>query len=504
MAVDLEPDFQEDSHGYSVDEFSPEGQEDGFYPDSEDGGDGHIRREDIYEESWEDRFEAARRAIKTKKLFKTERDTDELFHIYGDIIDITLTKGAGNLLHALVEIVKHTEGIEPASIKPLVERLVKSHPSLLDCLNKDGYNPIFMAIRTAQHQLVEYMISTCIEEKGHDTYRKYFNNALSATDLRGETCLHAALNGNLNPSTIKMLIKNANLEALAAQDGLGKTPMHLAMSFDKCTDERTDLIILFIKRDWNAIQSNPSQKTFLDLHSNSGLSIYREHLTSRSKMTRRNAGEGTKFGRNESSFHDKSVPRKPKTQTGTRDSGHKASAIPDRGRHAEKPGRIESHALDEREILRERKKAEEAKDKAENAAEAAQNEAECFEDNNRRKERATTGRDASLDELFRKDVANKKPGLFAVPPVNTAEQQEPISNTSIKRSDTARSQEKEKPLARPAATTRKSTSTSILTRNSNKILNNLKLHYMRTRNAEKAISFLYGTNMDGECKVTQE
>ena len=37
----------------------------------------------------------------------------------------------------------------------------------------------------------------------------------------------------------------------------------------------------------------------------------------------------------------------------------------------------------------------------------------------------------------------------------------------------------------------------VATKNSDKILERLKLHYMRTRNVEMVMSFLYGTNMNG-------
>lgn len=79
---------------------------------------------------------------------------------------------------------------------------------------------------------------------------------------------------------------------------------------------------------------------------------------------------------------------------------------------------------------------------------------------------------------------------------------EPTPNSGIKRRSTARldnkpDQEKEKQPTEPEQTNRSKAMANYI-KNSNKILKSLKLHYMKTRNAEMVISFLYGTNMEGE------
>ncbi|RYP78209.1 hypothetical protein DL771_000686 [Monosporascus sp. 5C6A] len=455
----------------------------------DDGTDGDTKWN---EENNQQRFEAAGKNIRRRKRFTNEDAVDEFLHEYRDIAGKASLKDGSNLFHVLVETVKHTDDIEPEHVELLVRRLVKDYPDLLKYPNKDGHNPVFMAIRATKPQLVEYMISACAKDKGKPIFAECLNDALSRkAPGGGHTCLHAAFKERLNPGTTRMLIESASDEALAVQDDLGKTPLHYAVSFGQCTDVRADLIDLFIQRDFKAIESKSRpQKTFLDLSDKGGSSIYQEHQNTRITVTRtiaekqRKANESNNQNQiNVVTSSDKPASREPKSQTGTRDSRHAVSAKPAGDRDAERYGGVVDarKGLDEREELRQKKKAEEAK------------------------ERATAGRDASQNRSTKIHELDNKAAQLTVPAANGARQQEPAPNTPIKRSNTARlnsrPDQKEEPPVRPVPAPRKSTpnlavALATCTKNSDKILLSLKLHYMRTRNAEMVISFLYGTNMD--------
>ncbi|RYP51145.1 hypothetical protein DL768_003492 [Monosporascus sp. mg162] len=479
----MAPDSDQDYQGDFDEEFD-------FDLGGIDGGTGGETKWN--EENNQKRFEAAGKRIRTRKRFTNGDDVDEFLHEYRDIAGKPSLKDGGNLLHVLVEAVKHTDDIEPEHVELLVRRLVKFYPDLLKYPNKDGHNPVFMAIRATKPQLVEYMISACVKDKEHPIYGKCLNDALSTNAPGGgQTCLHIAFKERLNPSTTRMLIESASDEALAVQDDLGKTPLHYAVSFGQCTDVRADLIDLFIKRDFKAIQSQSSpQKTFLDLCDKGGSSVYQEHQNTRVTVTRTIAEKQRKANKsnnhnqiNSVTLSDKPAPRGPKFQTGTRDSRHAASAKPAGDRDAERYGGVADarKGLDEREELRQKKKAEEAK------------------------ERATAGRDESQNRSTKIDEPDNKVAQLTVPAANGARQQEPAPNTPIKRSNTARfnsrADQKEEPLVRPVSVPRKSAPNlaavlAVCNKNSDKILLSLKLHYMRTRSAEMVIFFLYGTNMD--------
>ncbi|EHK48481.1 hypothetical protein TRIATDRAFT_172153, partial [Trichoderma atroviride IMI 206040] len=164
----------------------------------------------------------------------------------------------------------------------LVQRLVKEFPALLEHKNEDKYNPIFMAIKASHYQLVDYMVNACTVIKTGTLHKQSLDVALREKMIEGKTCLHLAIKENFDSKTRKVLVENASDEALAIQDDVGKTPMHYAAEYKRCTDDGAELIKLFIERDLKAMNSSKSpSKTFLDLLDNSGASVYLLHRTER-------------------------------------------------------------------------------------------------------------------------------------------------------------------------------------------------------------------------------
>lgn len=449
MAAEPEPDLEPDF--YESDIEIPE-DSNGIYM--------------VLERTDEDLFQTARNDIKTRKKFTDEDIVNEFLETYEEIAGKSFPEIAGNLLHILIEICVHTDGVRAENVELLVRRLVKKYPSLLSQRNKDRHNPIFMAIRASQHKLVEYMVSTCVEGKGQLIYDEPLDEALRWRAPGSGTCLHVALKEKFDPATTRLLIENASEEALAVQGELGKTPMHYAVSFRECTDVRAELITLFIKKDLDAIQNNPRrQKTFLDILDDAGTSIYQEHQKTKASTERQilSAKENKQNKNDTLKAADKPTPSETRSQVGARDTRPMTSArsIGDREADTHGRGNKDDAKLDEREKLRQKRKEEEA---------------------------------LRLDPSRRQSA-------------NATRQQEPAPNTPIKRTNTGHGdgrpdQEKEKAPARPAQNSRRSErrgpTYAVCCQNSSKILLSLKLHYMRTRSTEMAISFLYGTNMDGK------
>lgn len=148
--------------------------------------------------------------------------------------------------------------------------------------------------------------------------------------------------------------------------------MHLAVDFGKYTDERATLVALFIERDLASIRdSGSAHSTFLDTADHDGLSVYHEHertravvskqydrwLQSRSK-TDKNKREGVSSAMDPP---EKPMVRVPRAAMGPKDPGTRrdgaARTIGDRA--ADRIDRGADRELDERELLRQRKKAEE-------------------------------------------------------------------------------------------------------------------------------------------------
>ncbi|KAI3580418.1 hypothetical protein IWW34DRAFT_619965 [Fusarium oxysporum f. sp. albedinis] len=420
MASDMEEEYAN-----SLDEF-----ESALIQDPLDDEDGVYRYQHL-EEAYDTRLEKARGWIREEQDFTSEAQADDFFHTFSDITAKSSTKAAGNLLHVLVEVVKHN-GLQPEKIERLARRLVEEAPDLLQYKNKDGQTPILMAIRTRQDQLLDYMISACVSHKKPRDSAQNLNTALCSKH-DGKPCLHAAFGEKLKPETMKMLIENASDEALSMTDHTGKTPMHHAVQFRDCTDSRSALIDLMIQRDFMARLNKPkSAKTFLDISDQNGCSVFQEHANTRKTYmeqyrTAQAAQRRKKESKEAQKEAERAPPREPRLHANTRESKTIPTVKAPGDRDAERYGRSSGPAAstDDRERIRQQKKEEERARFEQAGAPAI---------NDRLRDRDATERDGSRFRSPRTNglEANDTDALY--PSRHT----EPTSNTGIKRSNTAR------------------------------------------------------------------
>jgi hypothetical protein len=169
--------------------------------------------------TYEQRVNTAKKDIKNKK-FASDHDVVDFLHEFRDVGE-QLAKADGNLLHALIDVVKHNpEDVKPQDVQLLAQRMVEKWQDLVKGVNKDGFNPILNAIRLGQHEIASFIISACKDGN-------CLNTALSTTDQKGMTCLHLAFKDNIDPATTRMLIEKASDDVLALQDHYGQTSMRM-------------------------------------------------------------------------------------------------------------------------------------------------------------------------------------------------------------------------------------------------------------------------------------
>jgi hypothetical protein len=267
------------------------------------------------------------------------------------------------------------------------------------------------------------------------------------------------------------------------------------MAFLQCTDSRAEIIRLLIDRDLEALQNDTQRpRTFLDLRAKSGNSVYMEHEQSRAPQLKKflkfmaNKGQGAGASK--------------KTQALTANAAKKATAKPtpkDLLQNKLKPlaepnggtDKLGSNVdagddgLDDLQRIRLQKRAEEARKKAGETrivtpiAEEARRPGEDQPSiagrhdepaPNTPKRRTTGFNNVNLDAKSEKERVKKEKTPASVKPSPTGTQGQ-------------------------GGGTRKMFE---LLEVSDATLLRLKLHYMRTRSAEMVISFLYGTNIDGE------
>lgn len=450
--------------------------DDEYFPEENDE-DPRSEEEDDYEQ----RFRKACREAKEIRQVFDETMVDEFFDKYRDVINQRSNKTTANLLHILVNVVTHNE-VKPKHIEFLVRRVVENFPTLLTQTNGETYNPIIMAIKASHNELVDYMVTTCISMKGETLHRQSLNRALSMKMNDGKTCLHLAMDKKLSPRIIKSLIQHANDDTLAVQDGEGKTPMHYAMFFNRCTDNGVKLIKLFLERDLQIMRSKhrPS-KTFLDATDNDGSSIYWQLHTD---TINRQKGNRSK---NKSSTDTSKKNQQQITEL-------RAEASPFGENMPQMSSRL-SRPLTSAKITDSREK-ERALAKNDDLKQSTP-----FTKFAEIRERGTEGRIAAQHRPTMPDRPYADSEQFQVDKIAPEFTPNfPLKRRMTREFETVQEREKEREKERVTSdsTPKKSDQMLVRNKNSGSILHSIKVHYMRTRNTESAIKFLHGDNIHGK------
>lgn len=464
----------------------------------------------------------------TGKAKLTEEDVDEFFKEFSDLAH-DANGNTPTVLHVIVGLVSSTVGasIESATVKELVRRLVQQSTQLL-CVrhHEDHMNPLYFAISKKRKLLADYMVMSCPQE---DSQRRHLAMALEDCCGSDKNCLHLAFEKDLKLSTLLRMVKEANITALEAVDATGKRPMHYAVRY---THFNVKVIRAFIERDIEALgqaSGNQPPQTFLD-DEGTNTSVYQEHVSSAEAFNEeRSSKKGTpdhKVHQGESSTRDdggrhardetdntvrgrnQGAKSRPEHHFEVR-SEHKFVARPDEAnfatsrdprnpqdrtgmpRHRDQEKRIgDDAALSELERERERLKRQEAEARKEGLGQPPM----VRDASKDRQSLGPAGGRRHLQppllsryvEKRNSDIAANTPKpLRRIPTMrdeNAAEEPE----TRAKRSTTA------------AKKSRKSFDHEAVARDSKTVLRMLKLHYMRTRDLEKATWWLYKTNPQGE------
>ncbi|KAF5967559.1 intracellular serine protease [Fusarium bulbicola] len=440
--------------------------------------------------TWENRLKQAGETIRNQKQFTTQSQVAEFLHQFGDVTRQCNVQ-AGNILHVLVEVVQHNRLI-PEDVELLARALVKQAPDLVAVSNKDKKTPILMAIRFCQDRLLEYMISSCVEHEDQPNALVCLNAALSLPHDGTETALHAAFGEKLNWKSLKLLMEHATNETISIGDNLQKTPMHHAVQFKRCNQQRVELIELLIQKDsLERVNKTKSAKTFLDMCDKDGVSVFQEHENTRKSweimIRAKSLLKAESDPADSPRTGERLPPRDPRLPTRTREQPKPQATLKIPGdRDRESSGRKGQSltATQEKELLRQKMKDEEqARLQKDDLSVKDYQPIDNDESDRRASSPYRQSRTADKEEPLHVRIFDP------VRPTETA------PNTGIRRTNTGRVKVEDpdngSSAAKQVASTEK---TRKHLNNSNKILQKLKLYYMRTRNPEMVMFFLYGNN----------
>ncbi|KAI1061433.1 hypothetical protein LB507_011276 [Fusarium sp. FIESC RH6] len=477
MAVALEPGYQD----------LPDAEFDLAEDELDDDVDHHFHSQHP-DTTWENRLKEAGEIIRNQKKFTTQGQVNEFLHRFGDVTRQCNVQ-AGTILHVLVEVVQHNRLI-PEDVELLTRALVEQAPDLVAVFNKDKKTPILMAIRFCQDRLLEYMISSCVEHEDQPNALDCLNDALSRPHDGTETALHAAFSEKLNWKSLKMLMEHATNKTLSIGDNIQKTPMHHAVQFRRCNQQRVELIEMLIQKDSVERSSKAkSAKTFLDICDKDGISVFQEHENTRKSwemmMRSKTVSKAEPDTIDSSETGERLPPRDLRLPTRTRELKPQMTIKISGDRDRDISGRKGQSltATQEKELLRQRMKEEEqARLKRDDASVKNHNPIDNDEATRRAASPYRSARTTDKDETSHVRIID--PGRAT----------ETAPNTAVRRTNTGRKIEDQNNGNSAGKQVPSTEKTRKHFNNSNRILQKLKLYYMRTRNPEMVMFFLYGSN----------
>lgn len=258
-------------------------------------------------------------------------------------------------------------------------------------------------------------------------------------------------------AVVMKLLKLANENTLKAKDSRGKTPLHYAVRYNFCTDNRIEIIEAILERDEEAVaeqkaSSGRSPDTFLDLKSNVGRSVYQEHLATSEKF--RKAVEASE---------KKRIQLEQTIPVDESNDGYEVVSF----KSEQEAGRSLNDFTEPRDTqdLRGPELGNGVDDRERNGEQAPSAHVQKY----------ATG-SPNGDQAY--DTPVKQAGISKVQEINDAEK---------------KAQKKKEAV---------NNKLKLLAKNSEVVLRTLKLHYMRTRDIQRAVSWLYGTNPQGKLKAT--
>lgn len=418
-----------------------------------------------------------------RRVKLTEEDVDKFLERFPGITEKIPGK-TPTVLHAIFDMV-HDEDqdihIDSVTVEILVKRLALQAPHLLCVANKENQNPLYLAIIKKKRILADYMVADFSPE---DTSRQHLVNALE--DCRGnekrKNCLHLAFEKALKPTTLIRMVKSASTTALEAVDNTGRRPMHYAIQYKHCNIE---VIREFLAKDdkarnlqYKSSESQPTN-TFLDVDENARVSVYREHVLSAKAHQEEHVLKRETL-RHKERPDDREDEEKDVWDRWDEMVGGHSTALQAKSAYTLLLKDTPNEIMDEQMIKRERE-----------GQQKRQMEAELMTVSEASRDLKGEGPPGGRDALPIQATSISTPKMMKSTPAMVGKNSESKPEMKPKQpADTHAVKRAHAFTKRP----RKTIDHEAAARVSKTVLRMLKLHYMRTRNVEKATWWLYETN----------
>ena len=210
-------------------------------------------------------FDEIVRKVKQRDLkLRSKEDRKYFVDRYGKQLKATTNTDKRNLLHMLAY---------ETSNKGLIKLLVLRHPELMEMVDDSNKTAFYIAISRK---------NTAVLMSMYENYSD-IDKVLGMKYEHSENGMHAALRYKLGIDVIIDLVRKASASTLCAQDQLGRTPLHLAVEYERCTNSQLRLVREIIARDDGALDLFTSRPP---------LSVYQYHEDTRQRAQRKKIDAG--------------------------------------------------------------------------------------------------------------------------------------------------------------------------------------------------------------------
>ncbi|KAF9636707.1 hypothetical protein BFW01_g7603 [Lasiodiplodia theobromae] len=179
------------------------------------------------------------------------------------------TEEGDTILHLIAADRKKTQEATK-KFKPLLSHLLEHHPNLMKQKDANEKTPLQLAIKKKRATLVETMCDAM--DSNHDV-----DEILFIADSQGNNCLHEALQGSASNShriALDIIARVHDGQWLRCQNLAGRTPLHIAVEYDRCTPSQLCVVRKLLDTCDEALDANVGGDP-------RELSVYRYHEQTR-------------------------------------------------------------------------------------------------------------------------------------------------------------------------------------------------------------------------------
>ena len=176
-----------------------------------------------------------------------------------------------NILYKLAR-----DGQEAVPNSWLVKRLVNKYPELLREEDDTDRNALLVAVTREKLWFIKAVLDSEISDS--DLSQLIGPNSVESSQASKTNCIQTAISKDLDAETTIRLIKKASEATLASQDPAGLTPLHHAVSYQKCRESRLAVVMTLIRYGDKALDQTTGKPD--------KFSVYRYHLETRKRYER--------------------------------------------------------------------------------------------------------------------------------------------------------------------------------------------------------------------------